>query len=165
MESRTFHWFPQVSLCHIVTSLVFLYNIHTLTRTPTYLFRCQGTPQQWLTTGAQKVGGCRWMAGRIWRACGSTRTRESAVLDWCPLSPSKCLGMSAMSSHPQFVVPFEDLSTPPICIQHRTAVSLNCFSIKVYCWIDYQKCTKMTDWGKQATDITITWISELRYPG
>ena len=61
MESRTFHGFPQVSLRHIVTSLILLitHNI-THTQTNTHIntkFGCQGTSQQCLTTGAQIEGG------------------------------------------------------------------------------------------------------------
>lgn len=49
------------------------------------LGRPQRNSQQWLTTGAQKWGG--W---------GDGRRSEAEMLNWCPLSPSQCLGMSAM---------------------------------------------------------------------
>lgn len=69
MESRAFHRFSQVPLRHIVTSLILFYHpehkTHTLnmhTHTP---FGCQGTPQQSITTGAQKGRGGldEWLHG------------------------------------------------------------------------------------------------------
>lgn len=96
MESRAFHRFSQVPLRHIVTSLILfiILNIHTPnmhTHTPS---GCQGTPQQSITTGAQKGEGDRWMAG--WIQEGQVNLKCSTdvpsalydALEWalCPLS-------------------------------------------------------------------------------
>ena len=82
MESRTFHRLPQVPLCHIVTSLVPLKSF--LTFTPPHAHPhtepCQGTPQQWLATGAQEGGGGVWME----QLDGSRRTCGHVTMDWCP---------------------------------------------------------------------------------
>lgn len=79
MESRTFRRFPQVPLCHIVTSLVLsiIHTVHTPRCTPTYLWMSGNSPavvNYWRTKGRGRGGVDEWLDG-------SRRRSESEILD------------------------------------------------------------------------------------